>query len=76
MNDKNRLIQIVLGEINNKKLIYEEELERVINDKDISIDKKILMIKKILKNISDINNMGMIWTGYTVETPNKQNNNS
>ena len=65
MKENNRLIQVVLSDINFNKLKCEEELERVINSNELNIDIKLEQIKGLLEEINKYNNMGMIWASYT-----------
>ena len=47
-----RMIDIVKTAIANDKLVLEEELERVMNNKKLETDKKVVMIKKIMIDIA------------------------
>lgn len=76
MEENNRLIQIVLNDLNNDKLKAEEELERVINDKSIDIDNKLVTIKLLLSKINNCNQMIITWAAYTVVQPESENNNN
>lgn len=47
-----RIFDIIKSELNSDKLKLEEELERVINHKDIDTDGKVKTIKELLREIS------------------------
>jgi len=47
-----RLFDIIKSTLTTEKLIAEQELERVINDKSLETSKKVVMIKGLLNKIT------------------------
>jgi len=83
MKDNTRFIQLVLTSISADKLSAEEELERVINDSSIPIDKKIITTKSLIKDINDCDEMIKTWIELTtvksdeyLNNENNENNNN
>lgn len=50
--EENRIIAIILAELENEKLIHEEELERLLNSKLYDTKARVNMIKSTLSNIT------------------------
>lgn len=69
--ENNRIIEIVSNHLSNKKLIAEEELEKIVNN-DINTDQKIEAIEMQLRKINELTQMGLLWVAYTTP-PVKEN---
>lgn len=54
---ENKITNIILAELATDKLKYEEELERILNLDNISINKKITLVKKLLNKITKLESM-------------------
>ena len=72
------IINIVLGDLANDRIQFEEELERVIN-LDIPVPEKVTKIKAALKEVAVSDLMMGKWKSYMPsmmnnENPNKQEN--
>lgn len=72
------IINIVLGDLANDRIQFEEELERVIN-LDIPVPEKVTKIKAALKEVAVNDLMMGKWKSYMPsmmnnENPNKQEN--
>lgn len=51
-----RLFNLVMSDMAMDKMKLEDDLERTINNKDISIDEKMTMAKSFLYKISNVEN--------------------
>lgn len=51
-----RLFNLVMSDMAMDKMKLEDDLERTINNKDISIDEKMTMAKSLLYKISNVEN--------------------
>ena len=69
--DGNRIINLMVLELTSDKLKLEEELEWVVNSDTISIDKKVIRIKQVLKNIALNESTTLIWARQTSELNNE-----
>lgn len=49
-----RIFDIIKSELNADKLKAEEELERVINDKSLETNDKVVTIKRLLREVTQI----------------------
>lgn len=49
-----RIFDIIKSELNSDKLKLEEEIERVINNKDLETNNKVTTIKSLLKEVAII----------------------
>ena len=49
-----RIFDIIKSDLNSDKLKIEEEIERVINDKNLETNSKIVTIKTLLKEVAMI----------------------
>lgn len=67
-----RMISIILAELGNDKLKYEEKLQRLINSKE-DIDETVSNIKDTLREIATLNEMINLWTSYTTIQDNNNN---
>jgi chaperonin cofactor prefoldin len=71
-----RMISIILTELAKDKLVAEEQLQRLINDKS-DVNENISNIKEILREIVLIDEMIIKWKSYTTnEDDNSSNNNN
>lgn len=68
------MINIILTELAKDKLIAEEKLQRLINDKT-DINENVLKIKDTLKEIVLIDQMILQWKSYTSDESSNNNNN-
>lgn len=69
-----RIFNIIKSELNSDKLKLEEEFERVINDKSLETDKKVVVIKKIMRKIAIIEMSFEKFKGYTTNDENGETN--
>jgi dsDNA-specific endonuclease/ATPase MutS2 len=67
----NRIMTLVLTELANDKLKYEENIENLINSKT-DVDERLLKIKENLKNVVLVEQMIEKWRGYS--NPQSDNN--
>jgi hypothetical protein len=51
-----RLFNLVMSDMGMDKMKFEDDLERIINNKELSIDEKISMTKSILYRMSTTEN--------------------
>lgn len=58
-----RIITIILSDLGCEKLKLEEQLERLLNNKDDVLE-NVTKIKDTLREIALLDNMIKIWTGY------------
>jgi len=70
-----RIVQMLLTELSTDKLKSEEELERLINDKVLTIYSKTELIKETLKQIVSLDLMIDKWRQYTMSNDVVDNNN-
>jgi hypothetical protein len=63
----NRLITIVVKDIGLDILKHEESIERILNNKNISVDEAILSVKTHLKEITQLKGMMTQLTEYNSE---------
>ncbi len=49
-----RIFDIIKSELNSDKLKLEEEIERVINDKNLETNNKVATVKALLKEVAII----------------------
>ena len=68
------MINIILTDLAKDKLIAEEKLQRLINDKT-DINENVLKIKDTLKEIVLIDQMILQWKSYTSDESSNNNNN-
>ena len=70
-----RIFDIIKSELNADKLKVEEELERVINDKSLETNDKVVTIKRLLREVTLIESAFEKWKTYTTndETENNKN---
>lgn len=66
---------MLLTELSTDKLKSEEELERLINDKVLTIYSKTELIKETLKQIVSLDLMIDKWRQYTISNDVVDNNN-
>ncbi len=59
-----RIFDIIKSELNADKLKVEEELERVINDKSLETNDKVVIIKKLLREVTQIELSFEKWETY------------
>lgn len=69
-----RIIEIILTELASDKLIAEEKLQRLINDKTNDVAEQVGEIKCALAEVTRIDEMITKWRAYT-STDNNNNNN-
>lgn len=70
------MISIILTELAKDKLVAEEQLQRLINDKG-DVNENISNVKEILREIVLIDEMIIKWKSYTTnEDDNSSNNNN
>jgi len=69
-----RIFDIIKSELNADKLKAEEELERVINDKSLETNDKVVTIKKLLREVTQIELSFEKWETYITgdETENNK----
>jgi len=70
-----RIISIILTSLATDRLKFEENLQRLINNKDTDLDTNIYLIKNQLREIVLIDKMIMKWKDYTTTDDNNNNNN-
>lgn len=70
-----RIFDIILSELNADKLKAEQELERVINDKSLETNDKVVTIKRLLGEVTQIELSFEKWKKYITgdETENNKN---
>ena len=68
-----RIFDIIKSELNADKLKVEEELERVINDKSLGTNDKVVTIKKLLREVTQIELAFEKWITYT-DNDSSENN--
>ncbi len=71
-----RIVQIILADLTAKKLKAEEELQRCINDKVVSVDLNTDRIEDLLLKIVNIDLMVEKWSQYTSAPADNNNNNN
>ena len=59
-----RIINILHNNLINKKTQLEEELERIINKKDISVQKQLTQATETLDKLSSVTNQFALLEGY------------
>jgi|TARA_B100000700_G_C14978244_1_gene824971 hypothetical protein len=59
-----RIINILQNNLINKKTQLEEELERIINKKDISVQKQLTQATETLDKLSSVTNQFALLEGY------------
>jgi hypothetical protein len=69
-----RIFDMIKSELNADKLKAEEELERVINDKSLETNDKVVTIKKLLREVTQIELSFEKWKTYITgdETENNK----
>jgi|TARA_Y100000389_G_scaffold39193_1_gene33604 hypothetical protein len=74
-----RMIEIILTELASERLKSEEELQRLINISDISVEEQVKKIKIQLENVVKYDDMISKWNSYTTKAnanvDNNENNN-
>ena len=70
-----RLFNLVMSDMAMDKLKLEDELERIINNKDMSIDVKMLETKSILYRISNTENAIATFSNLLNNNNKKENEN-
>jgi len=70
-----RIFDIIKSELNADKLKAEEELERVINDKSLETNDKVVTIKRLLREVTQIELSFGKWKTYITgdEIENNEN---
>lgn len=70
-----RIFDIIKSELNADKLKVEEELERVINDKSLETNDKVVTIKRLLREVTQIELSFEKWKTYITgdEIENNEN---
>jgi type I site-specific restriction endonuclease len=75
-----RMIEIILTELASERLKSEEELQRLINTSDISVEEQVKKIKIQLENVVKYDDMISKWNSYTTKAnanvDNNENNNN
>jgi type I site-specific restriction endonuclease len=75
-----RMIEIILTELASERLKSEEELQRLINISDISVEEQVKKIKIQLENVVKYDDMISKWNSYTTKAnanvDNNENNNN
>jgi len=70
------VLELVLGQLIQEKNLLESELERVVNDSNLTINERVIKSKNLLSSIykvlTDIN----VTTGYLPEKKNNQEENN
>lgn len=69
------MINIILTDLAKDKLMAEERLQRLINNKE-NLDENVLNIKNTLKEIVLIDQMIVQWKSYTSDVPSNNENTS
>jgi hypothetical protein len=70
-----RLFNLVMSDMAMDKLKLEDDLERIINNKDMSIDVKMLETKSILYRISNTENTIATFSNLLNNNNKKENEN-
>ena len=70
-----RLFNLVMSDMAMDKLKLEDDLERIINNKDMSIDVKMLETKSILYRISNAENAIATFSNLLNNNNKKENEN-
>jgi len=70
-----RMIEIVLTDLAKDKLMAEEEMQRLINNKDVDVVSNIALIKSKLNEVVLIEGMISKWKSYTTTDNNDNNDN-
>jgi len=70
-----RIIEIVLTDLAKDKLMAEEEMQRLINNKDVDVVSNIALIKSKLNEVVLIEGMISKWKSYTTTDNNDNNDN-
>ena len=70
-----RIFDIIKSELNADKLKVEEELERVINNKSLETNDKVVTIKRLLREVTQIELSFEKWKTYITgdEIENNEN---
>lgn len=69
-------LELILGQLNQEKNLLEVELERVINNKDLSTLDKVETSKNLLKQISNVLMAINVTSGYLSPAKPKEENNN
>ena len=70
-----RIIEIVLTDLAKDKLMAKEEMQRLINNKDVDVVSNIALIKSKLNEVVLIEGMISKWKSYTTTDNNDNNDN-
>jgi len=69
------ILELVIGELNQKKNLLEAELERVVNNKDLTIPNKVDMSKNLLLEITNVLTTINLTNGYLSPLDTSRENN-
>lgn len=70
------ILELVLGQLIQEKNLLESELERVINDSNLTITERVSKSKNLLSSISKVLTDINVSTGYLPEKKNDQEENN
>jgi hypothetical protein len=70
------VLELVLGQLIQEKNLLESELERVVNDSNLTITERVSKSKNLLSSISKVLMDINVTTGYLPEKKNDQEENN
>jgi hypothetical protein len=70
------ILELVLGQLIQEKNLLESELERVVNDSNLTITERVSKSKNLLSSISKVLMDINVTTGYLPEKKNDQEENN
>jgi hypothetical protein len=70
------VLELVLGQLIQEKNLLESELERVVNDSNLTITERVSKSKNLLSSISKVLTDINVTTGYLPEKKNNQEENN
>ena len=70
------VLELVLGQLIQEKNLLESELERVVNDSNLTITERVSKSKNLLSSISKVLTDINVPTGYLPEKKNNQEENN
>jgi hypothetical protein len=70
------ILELVLGQLIQEKNLLESELERVVNDSNLTITERVSKSKNLLSSISKVLTDINVTTGYLPEKKNNQEENN
>jgi len=70
------VLELLLGQLSQEKNLLEAELERVINNKDLTITEKVDLSKKLIQQISNTLMSINLTNGYISPLKQKEDNNN